>query len=366
MSEARIAVDARPLCYPGTGIGRYTHELLYRLCRMGGQWFLYAHQHYDRGPFDLPNVHHRSAGLPAAMRGSQLGQLLFPYWARRDRVQALWGPRHQLPPMLSAGIRTVLTMHDLVWKEYGDTMRFPGRQVEDFMTPRALARADVIAVVSQFTQQRLKHYFPQYAHKVTVVPGASMLEMTNSRDLFTPLPQQEKYLLFVGTLEPRKNLGRLLRAYKRYLSSASQARRLKIVGGDGWGGESIEGLLSELSLTNEVELLGKVDEKALRNLYLGAYALLMPSLYEGFGLPVVEALSVGVPVITSRNSAMSEVAGGSGLYVDPYSEDEIWQALMTICENHGQYASLVQRSFGEAGRYSWGSSAATMADLLFR
>jgi glycosyltransferase involved in cell wall biosynthesis len=161
-------------------------------------------------------------------------------------------------------------------------------------------------------------------------------------------------------------LPRLLRAYKRYVAGSFAARRLKIVGSYGWGGEYIDGLVSELGLADEVELLGKVDEMALRELYLGAHALLMPSLYEGFGLPVVEALSVGVPVITSRNSAMAEVAGGSGLYVDPYSEDEILQALVTICEDHGLYSLLVQRSTAEARRYSWESSAATMADLLFR
>ena len=364
MSEARIAVDARPLCYPGTGIGRYTHELLYRLCRMGGQWFLYAHQHYDRGPFDLPNVHHRSAGLPAAMRGSQLGQLLFPYWAGRDRVQALWGPRHQLPPMLSAGIRTVLTMHDLVWKEYGDTMRFPGRQVEDFMTPRALARADVIAVVSEFTRGQLQKYFPQWAHKVTLVPGASMLAGAGDGE---PAPAADSgYFLFVGTLEPRKNLPRLLRAYGRYVSENSSARQLRIAGGAGWGKQDIGALVRELGLSSRVQLVGKVDSDHLRELYRGAHALLMPSLYEGFGLPVVEALSLGVPAIVSRNSAMEEVGGAACLLVDPLSEADICRAMTRLGGDGALRAELAGLAPAEAQRYSWDDSAATMARLLLQ
>ena len=107
-------------------------------------------------------LYHRSAAVPSALRAGQLAHVLFPLWARRDRVQVFWGPRHQLP-LLPRAVRTALTVHDLVWKDCGETMRFPGRQIENFFTPRALARADAIAVVSQFTRHRLEHYFPQCA-----------------------------------------------------------------------------------------------------------------------------------------------------------------------------------------------------------
>jgi len=360
----RIAVDARPLCHPGTGIYRYTRELLLRMCRLGGEWFLYSPQSYAVDGLDLPNVRHRSAGLPTALRAGQLGHVLFPLWARRDRVEVFWGPRHQLP-VLPRTVRTAVTVHDLVWKDYGETMRFPGRQIENFFTPRALARADVIAVVSQFTRQRLEHYFPQYASRVTIVPNASMLA-GDAAAVGLAAPGAGGYFLFVGTLEPRKNLPRLLRAYRRYAQAAPQARGLKIVGTAGWGGENIAGLVRELGLAQRVQLLGRVDDAALRELYRGAHALLMPSLYEGFGLPVVEALSLGVPVIVSRDSAMAEVAGSAGLYVDPQSEDEIVQTLATISGDAGLYARLRQRTFVEAGRYSWEKSAALMAGLLFQ
>ncbi|MCB1853507.1 MAG: glycosyltransferase family 4 protein [Halieaceae bacterium] len=365
MSAARIAVDARPLCYPGTGIGRYTHELLARLCHMGGEWFLYAHQDYDRAAFDLPNVHHRSAGIPPALRGSQLGQLWFPLWARRDRVQALWGPRHQLPPLLPAGLRTVLTVHDLVWKEYGDTMRFPGRQVESLLTPRALARADVIAVVSEFTRGQLQRYFPQWAHKVTLVPGASLLLGHGSAPLQSG-GTGSGYYLFVGTLEPRKNLPRLLRAYARYVREAPQPRSLRVAGGGGWGGQDIGALVAELGLESQVQLMGKVDGERLLDLYRGAHALLMPSLYEGFGLPVVEALSVGVPAIVSRDSAMEEVGGAACVLVDPLSEADICAALAKLDRDTALHASLAGRALAQAQRYSWDDSANKMARLLLQ
>jgi len=358
----RIGVDARPLCHPGTGIYRYTRELLLRMCRRGGEWFLYSPQRYAVDGLDLPNVHHRSAAIPSALRAGQLAHVLFPLWARRDRVQVFWGPRHQLP-LLPPEVRTALTVHDLVWKDYGETMRFPGRQIESFFTPRALARADAIAVVSQFTRHRLEHYFPQCASRVTLVPNASMLV---GEDPAGEPAAPGAYFLFVGTLEPRKNLPRLLRAYRRYTQDSPHARALKIVGGSGWGGEDIAGLVREQGLTQQVELLGRLDDAALRGLYRGAHALLMPSLYEGFGLPVVEALSQGIPVIVSRDSAMAEVAGSAGLFVDPESETDMCNALVRMGAGGEPYELLRSRTAVESSRYDWDDSAATMARLLLR
>ena len=363
MAERRIAVDARPLCHPGTGIYRYTRELLVRMCRLGGQWFLYSAQPYDRLGLDLPNVEHRVLGVPAALRAGQLALLLVPRWARQDKVDTFWGPRHQLA-RLPDPVRTAVTIHDLVWQDHGETMRFPGRQIEQFFTPRALARADSIAVVSQFTRQRLEHYFPQYAHKVTVVPGASMLRDSTRAQAQTGQAAAGDYFLFVGTLEPRKNLPRLLRAYGRYVVGASQPYPLKIVGGTGWGGENIAALVDELGLADHVQLLGKVDDNTLLSLYAAAYALLMPSLYEGYGLPVVEALSMGVPVVCSRDSAMSEVAGSAGLCVDPESETAISEALARISVDSQLHEDLKKRTAVEIRRYDWDDSAHKMADLL--
>jgi glycosyltransferase involved in cell wall biosynthesis len=363
MVEQRIAVDARPLCHPGTGIYRYTRELLARMCKSGGEWFFYSHQRYDTAGFNLPNVHHRVAGLPSSLRAGQLAHLFFPYWVRRDRVDAFWGPRHQLPLALPSGIRATVTIHDLVFRDSGETMRFPGREIENFFTPRALARAGTIAVVSQFTRQRLQHHFPQYAHKVVVVPGASMLADV-AADESVVSAGRGRYFLFVGTLEPRKNLPRLLRAFHRYCNEIPQPLPLKIVGGSGWGSEDIAALVGDLKLTQRVELLGKIDDRKLHKLYSEAYALLMPSLYEGFGLPVVEALSVGVPVITSQDSAMAEVAGSAGYYVDPESEFEIGEALLRMTTDKQLYDTLRSRAAVEIQRYDWDDSASAMSGLL--
>jgi len=364
MAERRIGVDARPLCHPGTGICRYTLELLVRMCRLGGEWFLYAPHAYDRDGLDLPNVRHRVAGLPVALRAGQSAHLLFPWWARRDRLQVFWGPRHQLPAMLPRGTRTAVTIHDLVFRDLPETMRTGGRQIERFFTPQALARADAIAVVSEFTRDRLAHYYPQYRAKVSVVPGASMLRAASGSAESRRGDESGACFLFVGTLEPRKNLPRLLRAYQQYLSRCQRALPLRIVGGEGWGAQRIAERIAGSGLGEWVQLLGKLDDAGLRAQYRQAHALLMPSLYEGFGLPVAEALSVGVPVVTSRDSAMAEVAGSAALYVDPESEASICDAMVQISENRDLYRTLRDRTAVEIARYDWDDSARSMFGLL--
>ncbi|HDY81985.1 MAG TPA: glycosyltransferase family 1 protein, partial [Halieaceae bacterium] len=360
--ELRIGVDVRPLCHPGTGIYRYTAELLQRMCAMGGDWFFYSPQPYDTGPFTRPNVRHRIAGLPSAIRASQTAQLFFPLWAKRDALDVFWGPRHQLPLFLPGSIRSAVTIHDLVWKEFGKTMRFPGREIEAFFMPRAMARATDIAVVSEFTRCEVEKYYPRFSDKVSIVTGASLLH--GAPGALAEGQTAQGYFLFVGTLEPRKNLPRLLCAYARFVATCPHARKLKIVGGQGWGGHDTLELVRELSLSDRVEILGRLDDDQLKQMYRGAYALVMPSLYEGFGLPIAEALSMEVPVITSRQSAMSEVAGGAGLLVDPFSEREIADALRRLSENTAVYETLRARTHVESRRYDWDRSAAKMYRLL--
>jgi glycosyltransferase involved in cell wall biosynthesis len=362
MVSLRIGVDARPLCHPGTGIYRYTFELLSRMCRMGGEWFLYSSQAYGTAAFDNSTVQHRIAGIPRRLRAAQSAHLFFPLWSKRDGLDVFWGPRHQLPLWLPAGVRSIVTIHDMVWRAYGDTMRFPGRQIEAFFMPRALKKADRVAAVSEFTRAEIAGFYPGHLDKISVVTGAGLLSAGDKQQRQST--RAGDYFLFVGTQEPRKNLPRLLRAYAHYVERNTRARLLKIVGGSGWGGQNLPLLLRELGIDGQVEILTGADDAQLAEMYRGAHALVMPSLYEGFGLPVVEALSLGVPVITSRESAMSEVAGTAALLVDPMSETDITKALHRISDDSQLYRELKTNAPLESRRYDWDRSAAKMYRMI--
>tara|TARA_R110002110_G_scaffold415765_2_gene655178 strand:- start:27460 stop:28578 length:1119 start_codon:yes stop_codon:yes gene_type:complete len=364
--DAIIAVDARPLCHPGTGIYRYTRELLLRMTGLGGTWYLYSAQPYDTTGLKAVNIHHRSADVPSVVRASQMAHLFFPQWAKRDKATVFWGPRHQLPLYLPSSVRQVVTIHDLVWQRYGHTMRFPGRQMEAFFMPRALREADAVVAVSQFTETEIHTLYPGLAKKIEVVPGASHLADSGKSQSGRLPPERDTGFLFVGTLEPRKNLPLLLRAYARYREQTPHPLPLTIAGGRGWGQVDLDRHLSELHLKNCVRVPGTVSETKLAQLYRSARALVMPSLYEGFGLPVVEALSQGVPVVVSAASAMSEVAGDAGLFVDPLNERQMAEALLSLGHDDDVHLRLRNAAANESKRYDWERSAGKMFEILTR
>ena len=360
--DIRIAVDARPLCHPATGICRYTHELLTRMTVMGGEWYLYSPQPYDRAGLERNNIVHRSRNVPAYLGGSQASQLLFPRWIRENAIDVFWGPRHHLPLVLPVGVRAILTVHDLVWKQQAASMRASRRWSERLLMPRSVRRADRLVTGSNYIAGELEASFPGVHSRLNVIPYASGFECISPASE-NPM-DESRYFLFVGTMEPRKNLPRLLRAYKSYVAQVASARALKIVGGAGWGGVDPHQLVRDLGLAGKVEVLGKTSDESLAALYGGAFALVMPSLYEGFGLPVVEAMAHGVPAIVSRDSAPSEVAARAGYQVDPLSEEGICQALCALTLDASMYLRLYAEALPRARDFSWKTSAEQMYILL--
>ena len=172
------------------------------------------------------------------------------------------------------------------------------------------------------------------------------------------------YFLFVGTMEPRKNLPGLIGAYKCYVNECAGAKRLVIVGGKGWGGIDPHDLVVKYGLSDMVEVLGQVPEAQLSRLYAGACALLMPSLYEGFGLPIVEAMAYGVPALVSQNSAMSEVAADAGYPIDPLCEKSIADGLSVLTSNSEVIDALRRSAKARAQVFSWDRAAIKMYHLL--
>jgi len=327
---------------------------------MGGEWYLYSPQPYDHGVLEGANIKHRTLGLPAKPSGlGYLGQMYYSRWAVKDGVDTFWSPRHHLPMSLPREIYGAVSIHDLVWMRYGNTMPRLSRFAESRLMPAAVERADKVFALSEFTANELSSNFPQLEQRVSTVFPASHLPPIASIEA-KPSAQGRSYFLFVGTMEPRKNLKTLLLAYSRYVEVCPQPNALKLVGGKGWGDVSPEQLLSQFSLEDHVQVCGKVSELELSELYAHAHSLVMPSFYEGFGLPVIEALSQGVPVVVSRESAMSEAAGQAGISVDPESWQSLFEALMQISTDEALYRQLEALTLEQCLRYDWGKSAAQL------
>ncbi|MCZ6819592.1 MAG: glycosyltransferase family 1 protein, partial [Calditrichaeota bacterium] len=286
----KVAVDVRALCVPTFGIGRYTRCILDELIPETPdiRWFLYADRPVLQGYDQHNNVVTRQYPNSSKIKSLLRTQFQFARWARADAVDVFWSPRHHLPIRLDSSIRTVVTVHDLVWQKYPETMMFLNLLVEKLLMPPSLDRADRILCVSQSTADDVALGFPANKSKLVVTPlAACAVETPRTPNMKSP------YMLFVGTLEPRKNLVRILKAYARAKASL-QETRLVIIGAQGWMDDIRKHIDSE-GLTGSVDLLGYLEEEALHGYYQHALCLLMPSLYEGFGLPALEAMNYGVP-----------------------------------------------------------------------
>ena len=355
----RIGVDARSLAEPITGIGCYTLELLSRMVdakSLGSsehEWILYSHHPLLNGDWTGTNVIVSNWNISNRVLRMLWTHSLLPLLIIRDRVDIFWSPAHRLPNFLPKSVKQVVTVHDLVWRHAPETMQPLGRLLDSWLMPYAVRVADRVITVSQWTADDLIREAPYSAEKIKVIHEATSLPESKNK----AIEADKRYLLFVGTLEPRKNLARLLEAYSQLEKEIRDNYSLKIVGGKGWGKEDIRAIYNKLNIVENVQVLGYVDDERLDELYRSATLLAMPSLYEGFGFPILEAMARGIPVLTSNTSSMPEVAGDVAVYVDPYSIESITNGLQELLSNQELRTTLTERGYQRARLFSWDRAA---------
>jgi len=349
----RIGVDARSLSSSITGIGRYTLELLSRITQdEENEWFIYSSRPLLSEIPSKKNVVVRTGNISNRWIRMFWYQAILPIWAAQDKCDLFWSPAHILPIFLPKRIHTVVTIHDLVWKHAPETMRPLSRAVEAKLMPRAVKCADVIMADSYSTAKDLAKEIPESFKKIKVIYLASTLSMSRKYESI----ETGQYILFVGTIEPRKNLPRLLEAYANLPLALRNKFPLKIVGGAGWG--------EQLKVPSGVEVLGYVTDAHLDRLYYNASLLLMPSIYEGFGLPIIEAMSRGTPVLTSNVSSMPEIAGSAAIYVDPSSVESILSGLYKVLSSPDLRDTMSTKGMLRAKEFSWDRSAHDVLDVF--
>jgi len=360
MQMLKVGVDCRPLSRPLSGIGRYTRELLNLLTEVQDvHWFLYCDQAFEAPFANRPNVTLRLSGHSGSLAGHAWYQVVLPRQLKRDDLNVFWSPRHHLPLFMPSSVRAVVTIHDLTWKRFPETMKRLQYWSERLQMPPSLRQAARIITISESSRSDLERYFPATRDKTRVIPcGVTRLK---AGAFARPLPQQ--YLLFVGTPEPRKNIRRMLEAYAQLPATLRSAYPLVLAGGHGWLVD-LEQWVEELGIRADVVALGAVSAGELGYLYSHARLLLLPSLYEGFGLPILEAFQFGVPVVTANCSSMPEVAGGAGCLVDPLQVESIRAGIERLLTDRDAYAECVARMPEQLARFDWKMAAQHTLDLL--
>lgn len=359
----KIAVDARHLAYPNSGIGRYVANILREFAAQPTphRFFLYG----DR-PFELrfPLPEHwkvRTGRVSSRGKSTAFAQVFFPVWALKDRIDIFWSPRHQLPMLLLPTVRKVLTVHDVVWKRFPQTMTRDAVWLEALLMPLSLRFADQAMTDSQFARSEILEYFPSAKDKLDVVYLASDLKTDGATGA---CPQSNPYFLFVGSYEPRKNLERMLLAYVQYRKASPHPCDLVIVGTEQWGGFSVSDFVEKNDLKTCVHLIRRAEDTTLRALYANARALVLVSLYEGFGLPLVEAMQWGTPLIASNTSSVAEIAGDAALLVDPLDTDAIAKAFGQITDDESLRRDLSHRAEVRGKEFSWKKAASETMPLI--
>lgn len=363
----RLAVDVSLLRPNVGGLTRYLSELLPRLMNRGGascEWRLYGRKALDTKRWDetQATISQRSDYFPAGP--GRLASLFTssPVWTGLDRPDVFWGPGHRLPLWLPKGTRAVVTVHDVCWLVAPDTMRISTRLFDRMLMPMALKRADAVIAVSEATRNALLAYFPEVSGKLHLIhEGASALPEPMTSENLNQWGVTAPYVLFVGTLEPRKNLLRLLEAFARLQKNLPSAEtkppQLVVVGGSGWGDDNLRSAIQRLGQTDFVRILGRVSDTQLSTLYRHAVCLAMPSLYEGFGLPLVEAMAQGTPLLTSLTSAMPEVAGRAGCLVNPLDIGSIEKGLSNMLYDQTYRDGLAAYAKIQASKFTWDRAA---------
>lgn len=293
---------------------------------------------------------------------------------------ALFVPAHVLPisfirSQMRRRIRTVVTVHDVGYRHFPQAHPPAQRSYLDFGTQLSVRYADVVIADSQATRRDVLHFYGKHvtpAHVVVAHPGPLPLVEVRSDEARRVLAKfglddGQPYVLHVGTLQPRKNLRRLIQAWAHVIARSGLAgMRLVLAGGRGWGGEDLHAAVEAAGVQSSIVLTGYVSELEKAALMHHARAYVFPSLYEGFGFPVLEAQSAGVPVACSNTSSLPEVAGEAALLFDPLDVEAIAHALETLVSDEGMRARLIEAGRRNLARFSWDACARIVLDSLER
>ncbi len=342
----RVALDAGPLVLTSGGLQRYVSELTAALSRAfpDDEWLLASDQPFQLPPACGPNV--RAGAQPSTWLEKRWWAWGAERLCRRERIAVFHGTNFAVP--YRSGRPSVVTLHDLspwmdsAWHSASDRVRS--------RAPRMIRHeATLILTPSEAVRKQAIAHFSLPPNRVAAVPHAASAH-------FRPVAPASRapYFLFVGTLEPRKNISGLLEAWREVRHDLPADWRLLIAG-------RRRPDFPPFAPTPGVEYLGELPESDLPSWYSGAVAVLYPSLYEGFGLPVLEAMQCGACVITSRDPAITEVAGGAAMQTAGTAELAV--AMRAAFQNPGQLASFRENALERAGSFSWERTARSTFDV---
>ncbi len=360
-----IAVNTRMLISDRLdGIGNFAHETLSRLVEAHPdvQFLFYSDRPLARAFQYGPNVTTHTLYPPARH------PLLYPLWfdwlvaqrLKKDKPDLFLSP----DGLTSRAIKTpqLPVIHDINFEHHPEYMPFWYRWYYRTRMPRSARLATRIATISEYSRQDIARSYDVDQHKIDIVYNGVAeryhpISSEAKAETQTQYSEGQPYFLFVGSLHPRKNLGTLLQAFDQYKQSHQTDHKLVIVGASFWGADALQRIHSAMTHKDDVVFTGRVDDDTLVKLYGAATALTFVPLFEGFGVPMIEAMNAGTPVLAADVTSLPEIAGDAALYVDPTDIQAIAKNMHALASDETLRDTYIKKGLARAQAFSWDQTA---------
>ncbi len=369
----KIAISTTSLRQPLTGLGNYTLNLIQAIQKVsnsdlvffdGTSWTTIAAVKAQRLSFNALSILRK---LPFAYQAKRfLGESSFRRGARTIKADLYHEPNFLA---YKSNLPTIITVHDLSWIKYPEV--HPASRVQEMnrFFESGVKRANHIVTDAEFIRQEFIQHFNYPADRITAIPlgvsesFSSYSQEETSATLIKNNLKHSKYILAVGTLEPRKNLTVAIDAFLLLPKELRQQYPLVIAGSKGWLLEGLEKKINSLIKHGEIRLIGYVHQDELPHVIAGALTLVFPSIYEGFGLPPLEAMACGVPVIASNSSSIPEVVGDTGILLNSNDTQGFADAMQSLIEDPQRRAILSQKALERSKQFTWEKCALSTLEV---
>ena len=354
----KIGIDARPIQGQFTGDSTYWRGLIEALSRLDVVFVIYLDAKLPEPEISV------SKSIPVRILHAPCSRVwsawTFPRALKEDGVQVAH-VQYTIPPRMPCP--TVTTIHDVSFKRHPEFFKLKDRLILDWAVKRASKKAARIIAPSKHAKNELIQLYRIDPAKITVTyEGVDAQFRPMDRQVARALVGEKHgihcpFILTLGVIQPRKNLGRLLEGFARLKGNLESGHKLIIVGKQGWLEADLRRRIDKLGLTEDVILTEHVPYGDLPALYGAADVFVYPSVYEGFGLPPLEAMACGMPVITGDRSSLPEVVGEAGVMVDPYDPEAFAEAMARVLSSESLRSEMSSRGLAQARKFSWDKMA---------
>lgn len=356
-----IGIDAtRAAAGSRTGVENFTFQLILNLLALdkSNSYRLYTDQPLNKDLISPANCRQVLMPFPIFWHQTRL-----PLELILRKPDVLLTPGYMLPP--ASPPNSIVVIHDLASKIFPKAYPAIERWLQEIALKRAVGRAERIIFVSQATRDDFYRFYDFPKDRTNVVPLAPNDNLAVGSGGAYPSSPAKPYMLFVGRLETRKNVVKIIEAYSEFRQSTTFEHKLFLVGRAGFGYNNIlDQIFRAKSWQKDIILPGYLSDANLSHLYAGASFFVFPSLYEGFGLPILDAFKFGLPVITSGVSSMPEVAGQAALYVDPNNSHEIALAMKKLAQSDSTRQKLSELGRQQLKSFSWHKTAEQYLEII--